>query len=164
MRQYYEHAFYRRKDEMSFAVPARIAGRDTTLLELLGSNKAARTAAAHDGKAPSRPVLLQSFQTAGAAFKLIAETQGIVVPYGPGGKEIVSAFSASFDLEIEWQLLRKAQQYTVSVYDHQFSKLRDAGAIYEAREGAGVYCLHPQFYDQQFGLNTEPGLMEDLNV
>lgn len=164
MRRYYEFAFYRRAREMSFNIPARTAGRDTTLLELLGANTAARNAAARTGKAPSRPVLLQSFKTAGEAFKLIAETQGIVVPYGPGGREIVSALSASFDLEIEWPLLRKAQQYTVSVYDHQFRKLLDAGAIYEAQKEAGVYCLHPQFYDKQFGLNTEPGLMEDLNV
>lgn len=164
MRRYYEFAFYRRKDEMSFNIPARIAGRDTTLLDLLGANEAAKSAAARIGKSPSRPVLLQSFQTAGAAFKLIAETQGIVVPYGPVGREIVSRLSASFDLEVEWQLLRKAQKYTVSVYDHQFRKLRDGGAIYEAQQGAGVYCLHPQFYDKQFGLSTEPGLMEDLNV
>jgi CRISPR-associated endonuclease/helicase Cas3 len=164
MRRYYEFAFYRRQSEMSFDIPARTAGRDTTLLDLLGSNRAARTAAARTGQSPSRPVLLQSFQTAGTAFRLIAETQGIVVPYGPGGTEIVSELSASFDLEVEWQLLRKAQKYTVSVYDHQFRKLRDAGAIYEAQQGAGVYCLHPQFYDKQFGLSTEPGLMEDMNV
>jgi CRISPR-associated endonuclease/helicase Cas3 len=164
MRRYYEFAFYRRQDEMSFDIPARTAGRDTTLLDLLGSNRAAQEAAARTGQSPLRPVLLQSFQTAGAAFKLIAETQGIVVPFGPGGREIVSALSASFDLEVEWQLLRKAQTYTVSVYDHQFRKLRDAGAIYEAQQGAGVYCLHPQFYDKQFGLSMEPALMEDLNV
>ena len=169
MSEYYEIAFYRRMNEMSFNVPARIAGRDTTLLDLLGCNSAAVSAAARTGQSPSRPYLLQSFQTAGDAFKLIAETQGIVVPYGPGGKEVVSALCASYDLEAEWQLLRKAQKYTVSVYDHQFRKLRDAGAIYELQQGAeqkgaGVYCLHPQFYDKRFGLSPEPGIMEDLNV
>jgi CRISPR-associated endonuclease/helicase Cas3 len=164
MDQYYERSFYRRKDEMSFSVQATKVGRDTTLLELLGSNRTALAAARRSSQLPMRPVLLQSFRTAADEFELIAETKGFVVPYGPGGKEMLNALSASFDLDREWQLLRKAQQFTVSVYEAQFKKMIDKGFLYEAKRNSGVYCLRAQFYDQEYGLRTEAGLMEDLSV
>jgi CRISPR-associated endonuclease/helicase Cas3 len=92
----------------------------------------------------------------------VDSTQGIVVPFQEKGADIVVALSASHGLETEWQLLRAAQQYTISVYDSQFKRLKDVGAIYEASENTGVHCLRPEFYHEKYGLRPEAGPLEEL--
>src|SRR6185437_1724926 len=110
MTDYYNRTFYRRRDEMSYGVGPEGIGRRTSLLELLGANGQARNDAARSSHRLRRSLLLQSFQTANNAFALIANTQGIVVPYSDEGRGIVLQLASSYDLESEWQLLRKAQR------------------------------------------------------
>ena len=160
MTEYYNLSFYRRRDEMSYSVGQGQIGRDASLLELLGANRQA----AEKNRTLSRSLLLQSFQTANNAFALIAKTQGVVVPYEAEGREIVGQLAASFDLESEWRLLRKAQRFTLSVYASQFKKLENQGAAYEIRAGSGLYCLRSEFYDSAFGLREQAGALEDLNA
>ena len=162
MKEYYNRTFYRRRDEMSYSVGPEGIGRSTSMLELLGANGEARNEAAKSNQPLRRSLLLQSFQTANNAFALIANTQGIVVPHGDEGREIVNQLAACFDLESEWQLLRKAQRFTLSVYDSKFKELANKGAVYEVRPGSGVYCLRSQFYDSAFGLREQAGPLEDL--
>lgn len=162
MTEYYNRTFYRRRDEMSYRVGPAEIGRSTSLLELLGANGQAKDYAEKPGQTLHRSLLLQSFQTANNAFALIANTQGIVVPYSDEGRGIVNQLAASFDLESEWQLLRKAQRFTLSVYASQFSKLTRREAVYEVQPNSGVYCLHSEFYDSAFGLREEAGPLEDL--
>jgi CRISPR-associated endonuclease/helicase Cas3 len=160
MRRYYEIAFFRRRDEMSFDVAEKKAGRDTTLLEMLGANGAAAEEARRGGWQQTRTMLLQSFCTAAEAFELIPETQGVIVPYGEEGESIVAELSAAF--ELEWRLLRRAQHFSISLYPERFNRLREAEALYEAQKDSGVYCLRPQYYDKDFGLREEAGQMEAL--
>ena len=162
MTEYYNRSFYRRRDEMSYSVGPAGIGRSTSLLELLGANGQAKNDARKSSPGLRRTLLLQSFQTANNAFALIANTQGIVVPYRDEGRGIVNQLAASFDLESEWQLLRKAQRFTLSIYASQFKKLADRGAVYEAQPGSGVYCLRSEFYDSAFGLREQAGPLEDL--
>ncbi len=162
MTEYYNRTFYRRRDEMSYSVGPAEADRDTTLLELLGANLLAKDYAQKSSQGLHRSLLLQSFQTANNAFALIANTQGIVVPYTDEGRGIVNQLAASFDLESEWQLLRKAQRFTLSVYASKFKELEKKGAVYEVQPGSGVYCLRSEFYDSAFGLRDEAGPLEDL--
>jgi CRISPR-associated endonuclease/helicase Cas3 len=164
MTEYYKRTFYRRRDEMSYSVGPAEIGRTTSLLELLGANQAAKDYALRSSQGSHRSLLLQSFQTANNAFALIANTQGIVVPYSAEGRDIINQLAASFDLQREWQLLRKAQRFTLSVYASQFKRLTNKGAVYEVRPSLGVYCLHSEFYDSAFGLREEAGPLEDLIV
>ena len=162
MTEYYKRTFYRRRGEMSYSVGPEGIGRSTSLLELLGANGQAKNDAGKSRPTLHRSLLLQSFQTANDRFALIANTQGIVVPYSDEGREIVNQLAACFDLESEWQLLRKAQRFTLSVYASQFTKLASKGAAYEIQPGSGVYCLRSEFYDSAFGLREEAGPLEDL--
>lgn len=162
LKEYYNRTFYRRRDEMSYSVGPEGIGRSTTLLELLGGNGQARNDAKKSSQTLHRSLLLQSFQTANNAFALIANTQGIVVPYSDEGRGIVNQLAESFDLESEWRLLRKAQRFTLSVYTSQFTKLGNKGAVYEVQRGSGVYCLRSEFYDSACGLREEAGPLEDL--
>lgn len=162
MQRFYEYAFHRRANEMDYPVTPKDSGREDTLLRLLGANGMAAHAAARQGHPVKRRSLLQSFKTANEAFQLIAPTQGIVCPFGTDGKNILAQLNAAFDLAAEWQLLRKAQLYTVSVYPQHFHRLQKAGAVYPVEGGTGVYCLRPEFYDDEYGLRSEAGFMEGL--
>ena len=103
---------------------------------------------------------------AAKAFKAIdAPTQGVIVPYGERGADLVARLHAAYDLVLEFDLLRAAQQYTVNVFPYTFEKLNQAGAVREVKEGIRVFGLDSRYYSKEFGLATEPvSLMETLNV
>jgi CRISPR-associated endonuclease/helicase Cas3 len=164
MENYYEKYFFRRSSEMTYPFKATSpAGRSTTLLELLGKNGVARSETLRQGIGLSRSILLQSFKTANECFELIEATQGVVVPFGEGGKKIIAEISASSDLPGNRILLRRAQPYTVSVHASQLKQLIERGALYEG-SGTGIYFLHPPFYDSAIGLRPEAGPLEELIV
>ncbi len=162
MRLFYERSFFRRAGEMSYTLSPEHdkVPRKDTMLALLGANGQALAEAKRIGRAPARTMLLQSFKTANEAFALIGETQGVVAPYGEHGSASVGNLCASHDLAAEWQLLRAAQPYTISLYPSLFKRLRQRDAVYEA--GAGVWCLRPEHYHDDYGLRLEGGPLEEL--
>jgi CRISPR-associated endonuclease/helicase Cas3 len=128
--------------------------RDDTLLRMLGSN----SLAAADTQPPSeREVgMMQSFLTATREFRPIEMiSQGVVAPFGTGGKEIIAALCSEHDLLSQFRLLRQTQQYTVNLFPHELLSLDRQGAIREAQPGTGVRCLHEGFYSNEFGLDLD---------
>ena len=163
---FYQYYFFERQDEMSYSVPASALGRDDTIANLLAENSGADDDCRRKyGKTPER-LLNQSFMAAAKAFKAIdAPTQGVVVPYGVEGADIVVRLFAAFDVELDVPLLRRAQQYTVNVFPHVLEKLQKAGAVREAKPDTRILILDPCYYSSQFGLSTEPvSTMETLYV
>ena len=60
---------------------------------------------------------MQSFASAAREFHVIdCQTQGIIVPFREEGKNLIADLSAARDLAVEFQLLRKAQRFTVNVF------------------------------------------------
>ncbi len=163
---FYRYYFFERQDEMSYSVPAAVLGRDDTIVNLLAENSGADDDCRRKyGKTPER-LLNQSFMTAANAFKAIdAPTQGVIVPYGVEGADIVVRLFAAFDVELDVPLLRRAQQYTVNVFPRVLEKLQKAGAVREAKPDTRILILDPCYYSPQFGLSTEPvSMMETLYV
>ena len=162
---YYRHYFFEREKSMSYAVPAKEIGHDDTLLELLSANK---EAVAEHTIRNGKPKLFfrQAFMTAGKAFKAIdAPTQGIVVPFGKAGRELISDLCAAFMVEKEFDLLRAAQQYTVNVFPHVLRQLKEANALHEVKPDTRILCLDPRYYSPRFGLSTTSVVpMEALNA
>jgi CRISPR-associated endonuclease/helicase Cas3 len=153
---YYRHYFFAREKDMSYALSAKEIGHDDTLLELLSANTA--SVAEHTTR-NERPKLFfqQAFMTAGNAFRAIdAPTQGIVVPFGAAGRELVNDLCASFMVVKQFDLLRAAQQYTVNVFPHVLRQLHEANAVHEVSADARILCLDPRFYSPRFGLSTTP--------
>jgi CRISPR-associated endonuclease/helicase Cas3 len=106
----------------------------------------------------SRPpvYLRQAFQTAAEAFQSIdANTRGVIVPYMRRGKAVIAELCAAYELEKQFRLLKRAQQFSVNVFPHVLSRLEGARALYEAQEGTGILCLHEKYYNSDFGLNVE---------
>jgi CRISPR-associated endonuclease/helicase Cas3 len=150
---------------MSYPVAAKQMGHDDTLLNLLSDN----TLAVADYKRTKRQApaiyLRQSFMTAAKAFKAIdAPTRGVIVPYGDAGKALINALCAAYLPGKEFDMLRRAQQFSVNVFPNVLEKLSKANVVREVQEGTGIlYLVDLRYYSPEFGLSETPeGKMEVL--
>ena len=111
---YYQNYFYERKDVMDYPVNAN---RNDTLLNLLSSNSSAVADFQRTNKTMPAINLRQSFMTAAKLFKSIdAPTRSVIVRYGDEGKELVNQLCSAFEVEKQYALIKKAQQYSVNLF------------------------------------------------
>ena len=167
MALYYQRYFFDRAKEMSYAISRKELGRDDTLLNLLSLNSLAVADCARVHQQAPAMHLRQSFMAAGKAFKAIdTPTQGVIVPYGTDGRELVNDLCAAYLPENEFDLLRQAQQFSVNVFPTLFDTLTKENAIREIRAETGIYYLaDARYYSDDFGLSDTPnGYMEALNA
>jgi CRISPR-associated endonuclease/helicase Cas3 len=155
--RYFEYQFHRRADEMSYGIVTE-SGSDS-LLNLLSTNAkglAALRAQQYESGTDtvSAPLALnQAFATAAAHFKPIdTNTSGVLVPYDSEGAALVAALRAARTPAEVTPLLREATQFTISVFEPQLLRLREADAVEELGASLGVLVLKPEFYDPDFGL------------
>jgi CRISPR-associated endonuclease/helicase Cas3 len=164
--QYYQYYFFDRRNDMSYPLSAQALGHVDSLLNLLSAN----TLASEEYKrlkSEGPPLLLrQSFMAAANTFRAIdAPTQGVIVPFGEEGKELIADLCAEFEIEKQYGLLRRAQQFTVNVFPHDLDNLHDSRAVHPVQEGTRILHLDPRYYSSEFGLMTEPvNPMENLNT
>lgn len=133
---------------------------DTSLADLLAQNrKRANGASYFRETAPL--VLRQSFRTANCAFAVIAQaTKPVLVPFGDG-ESLIAELCCWHNMQEEIRLLRKAQSYSVALYDNMFRRLQETGALYTVGE-TGVLALTPGFYDPQGGVQPERAELPDM--
>ena len=155
--EYYRYFYQIRKDQMDYPVSQRsLVGRDDTLYNLLSRNTQSVDAYKRIHQSVPDIFLRQSFQSAGRAFHVIdSATRGVVVPYEEG-KTVIAELCSVRKLDRCNKLLRKAQRYSVNLYDEQFRKLAEIGAIREVQSGAGIYYLDEQYYNEEFGWSDKP--------
>jgi len=138
--------------------------KNTTIFNLLSKNDAGMDVYRSDNNNSSlKPpqIFCQGFKTAGEAFEVISNnTTDILVPYQEGASIITELNSSQSPQKIK-RLLRKAQQYTVSVYDHFYRQLIKEDAIYPIC-GGKISALKPNFYDENTGIRTQGGDMDFL--
>ena len=166
MERYFDYYFFSRRDEMTYPVSAQKIGREDTLLNLLSVNSIAIGEFGRCHGAAPNIYLRQSFMAAAKAFKAIdAPTRGVVVPYGHEGKALISELCSAFDVERQYELLRRAQRYTVNVFPHELKQLQEQGAVHAIQDEIDILYLHTPYYSDNFGLSVTPdGPMEVLCV
>lgn len=156
MEVYYKYYFYERKDEMAYNVGKDSPiGQDDNLFNLLSANTLSKEEYKRiKGALPEIP-FTQSFQAASKAFRVIDNmTQGVVVPFGEG-EEIIKDLCGADDLEKQFDLIKKAQRYSVNLFPYEFRKMADSNAIREVQKGAGIYYLDDQYYSEKFGWSDD---------
>ncbi len=167
MAWYYTNYFFQRAGEMGYPVSGNTLGRDDTLLNLLSDNTLAVSDYVRTKKQAPARFLRQSFMSAARAFKAIdAPTRGVIVPHGEAGKALIAELCAAYFPDKEFELLRRAQQYSVNIMPQQLEALSKANAVHEIQDGTGIlYLADARYYSEEFGLSDTPeGLMEVLNV
>lgn len=165
MAWYYQNYFFARASDMDYPVSDKMLGHDDTLLNLLSVNSQATAEyGKRKGQAPNI-YLRQSFMAAAKAFKAIdSPTRGIIVPHGETGRAIITALCAAYMPDKEFDLLRRAQQFSVNVFPQMLERLTKAGAVQEILAETGILFLaDSRYYSPEFGLSETPdGKMEVL--
>jgi len=157
MERYFNYYFFARREEMAYPVSAKAIGREDTLLNLLSVNSIARSEFTRSYGTHPNIYLKQSFMSAAKAFKAIdAPTRGIIVPYGPEGRDLIGELCSAFEVEKQVELLRWAQQYTVNVFPHDLKRLQEQQAVHAIQEGVDILYLHTSYYSDAFGLGLTP--------
>lgn len=166
MKSYYKRYFYERQAEMNYPVNADSpVGRTDDLFTLLSTNESSMEAHQRVTKDVTAITFRQSFQSAAKAFRVIDSlTQGVIVPYGEDGNEIITELCGAYELEKQYGLIKKAQRFSVNLFPYEFRKLADNDAIREVQKGAGIFYLDKQYYSEKFGWSDNPvNDMEFLN-
>ncbi len=143
--------FAREQERMENDATGPLA-RGQALYRLL-SGDAARDRAAALFASTAPLVLRQSFRTAYRAFAVIPqETVSVLVPFGEGAA-LIERLSGAHTMREEIALLRRAQGYSVSLYEDMFRRLREEGVIRPVGE-TGAFALRPGHYDEVRGVEV----------
>jgi CRISPR-associated endonuclease/helicase Cas3 len=79
-----------------------------------------------------------------------------IVNLGGLGRDLVGRLHGAFDIELEFDLMREAQQYTVNVFPGMLKQLKEAGAVKEVKPETRILTLDSRYYSALFGLSAEP--------
>ncbi|MGE7090641.1 CRISPR-associated helicase Cas3' [Lysinibacillus sp. NPDC048646] len=106
---------------------------------------------------------LASYKTAFSHFEVIdVKTQGILVPYGEG-KDLISQLTGREAIDDYKVFLKKAQQYSVNVFNHDFEKLKQNNQLIIVQFGSfNIYAAKESAYDDQFGISVQGEASLDL--
>jgi CRISPR-associated endonuclease/helicase Cas3 len=156
---YYQNYFYGRKDVMDYPVDAN---RNDTLLNLLSTNDNAVVDFRRVHKAKPIINLRQSFMAAAKLFKSIdAPTRSVIIRYNDEGRELVYQLCSAFEVDKQYALIKKAQQYSVNLFPYEFEKLDRQNALYRVQEETEIFYLDYQYYSKITGISLEPVKQEE---
>lgn len=149
MEEYYRLYFYEQKEQMVYRMPKL----NKSMMELLTENGCS---AAEYQNVTARPFpypLRQSFATAGKAFCAIDQnTISVIVPYQEGKQIIAALGGEQKSLGETKKLLRKAQEYSVNLYENGLRRL--GNAVRPLKE-AGAFALAEGYYSECFGVTGQ---------
>ena len=160
MESYYKYYFYDRKGEMNYTLSK--PNDDKTIYDLLSGNIEATAEFTSRNGYKSNLMLTQAFKTAGNNFQVIDQnTTGVIVPYGEG-KELITLINGNCSLGELKQYLKKAQQFSVNIFELDKRKLEEMGGIIGLKNNA-IIALRDGFYKEDIGVTFENTPMEFCN-
>ena len=160
MERYYKYYYHNKSIEMNYTLCK--PNNDKSMYDLLSDNNDAVNA--FNGRYGYKPKLMlkQAFKTAGNNFQVIDQnTTGVIVPYGEG-KSLITLINGACNLRELKQYLKKAQQFSVNLYEQDKRKLDDMGGIIKLKDGA-ILALRDEFYKEDVGVAFEEAPMEFCN-
>ncbi len=159
LKWYYENYFFDRRNIMDYPVHVF---RNDTLLSMLSTNDLSVTEFHRVKKLAPAINLRHSFMTAAQLFRSIdAPTRSVIVKYDKEGSDLVSQLCAAFEVEKQYALIKRAQQYSVNLFPYEFDKLAKQNAMYRVQEGTEIFYLDSQYYSKLTGLSLEPVKREE---
>ena len=100
------------------------------------------------------PFFAQAFKTVGNEYRVIPKiTHNVVVPYG-NAMELLDMLGHG-ELREKIAILRRLQEYTVSLFDYEYKILNEKHAISIASEDFDICVLNGDYYKGEYGVVTE---------
>ncbi len=154
MADYFGFYFHNLNDRLSF--PVRHNGVSGSMVGLLSDNPKGYEAYGENNPGVNLPwPLFQAFGTAGKSFSVIdSPSIALIVPYQEG-ESIIKDLNGSISTMNEKALLRKAQLYSINIYQPRLCRLLEQGGVFSLP--CGAYALLKEWYDgEKRGLMEEP--------
>ncbi|MGE6577998.1 CRISPR-associated helicase Cas3' [Paenibacillus xylanexedens] len=151
MSRYFEYYFNDIGDKMHYPIPKL----EQNLFDLMDRNR--YYVDAYKKKHDCRPEVVNHYAIATAEkyFEDIStNATPVIVPYGEEGKELILDLNGAIEPGEMSQLLRKAQQYTVNIYDHELRALEKNGDVRPLLHGH-VLALREPAYSDDFGVESK---------
>lgn len=130
--------------------------KDMTELLMANRNNSSYNLEYKNSKKESLPLfLVNSYRTAADHFQVIDDqTTTVLVPYGEEGKEIIAQLNGDETIENLSMLLRKAQQYTISLFAYEREQLSKNHGLVSLMDGK-ILALKESAYSEEYGLDVE---------
>lgn len=166
VRQYYSYYYKNVSPKLDYPVNQKDGSglwADTNLFGLLSENPLALKYSRENEVPLPEHLLHQAYQTAGGLFAAIEKGgMDVIVPYGEG-RGLISELYAEPDMKDLPGLLRRAQRYTVHLFEWERCTLSELGAIDIIPE-TGAAVLRGEFYNGKLGLQLTPAKMAFMGV
>jgi CRISPR-associated endonuclease/helicase Cas3 len=163
MEKYFKELYTRFKSELNYPIPKL----KKEMTELLSANKIDNSYyQAYYSKYQERPPLFlaNSYRTAAEHFRVIDDlTTSVIVPYGDEGKNIIAELNGESGIEDLTRLMRKAQQFTINLFEFELKLLSQNGGLASCLDGR-VLVLKEGAYNEEFGLDIQNDSRFDLSI
>ncbi|MBU5444858.1 CRISPR-associated helicase Cas3' [Paenibacillus sp. MSJ-34] len=163
MDKYFKEFYTKFTSDLNYFIPKLRKDMTTLLSAKIADNPYFQE---YRSKYKERPPLFlaNSYRTAAEHFRVIDDlTTSVIVPYGEEGKDIIAELSGHSRIEDLTRLLRRAQQYTINLFDHELRILSQNGGLASCLDGK-VLVLKESAYSDEFGLDVENDSQFDLSI
>lgn len=160
MSRYFEYYFNDIADKMHYPIPKL----EQNLFDLMDRNR--YYVDAYKKKHDRKPEVVNHYAMATAEkyFEAIStNATSVIVPYGEEGKELILDLNGKIEPGEMSKLLRKAQQYTVNIYDHELQALEKNGDVYPLLHGHAL-ALRETAYSDGFGVESKGEGSWDITI
>lgn len=97
--------------------------------------------------------LANSYGTAAQHFHVIDDhTRSVIVPYGEKGQEVIADLNGGGTIDDLTRLLKRAQPFTVNLYEHDLHQLDRSGGLESCLDGK-VFVLKEGAYNEHIGVD-----------
>ncbi len=150
---YFRYYYTQVESELAYPI-SEIEGK---LFDLLNQNRALYDAYQHRHGFGPEIVSRASFATAERYFNVIEDsTKGVLVPYNDEAQQLIARLNGELAPEALGDILHRAQQYVVNLYDQDLQTLSNHGSVYRMMHGH-VWAVHDPAYTSEFGVDLGVG-------
>lgn len=152
MEHYFKRFYKTFGMELDYHLPPLHTNQVSLLTQLSVKNDYKTAYARQEGNGPLPLVLANSYGTASAHFQVIdQQTVDVIVPY-KDGKDVIASLNGNQTIENYGQLMKKAQQFSISLYEYEKRQLEEEGGLVWLMNGT-VLALSDGAYDKEYGVN-----------
>lgn len=162
MERYFKEYYTEFESDLNYFIPK--LEKEMTELLIASKSKSSYYQAYCHNKGNRLPLfIVNSYKTAAEYFRVIDNlTTSVIVPY-EDGKEIIADLNSNGSIDDLTRLLRKAQQYTINLYEYERKQLEKNNGLVNYLDGK-ILALKEGAYNKEFGLDLENDSSFSLSI
>nr|WP_295971216.1 CRISPR-associated helicase Cas3' [uncultured Bacillus sp.] len=153
LEKYFKEYYTELKTSLNYNIPELKKEMIELLTETKGNNSYVKAYQSRENK--RLPLFIaNSYRTAAEHFHVIQNhTTSVIVPYEEGA-EIIAELNGDRTIDDLTRLLKKAQQFTINLYDYEKRTLDKNGGLVSLMDGK-ILALKEGAYNREFGFDLD---------